>query len=192
MDTPITSPIPVIIDVEKGSSEEFKDWSTQKIALKSKNNNLNILVNPRDLEKKTNTSLNQKDKDLSIFYRSEFKPSNYSVNKEERRRQAIMRKSLGGNKLLQRQKGLRAKVHDKDDAVHYIYFMSRSTKGISVGSENISNLRYLSYIPMTHSEIFGLLLLLCMHNIYIYIYIDYSSTQPQLSLTEQHSMKQTQ
>ena len=31
MDTPITSPIPVIIDVEKACSEGFKDWSTQKI-----------------------------------------------------------------------------------------------------------------------------------------------------------------
>ena len=55
--------------------------------------------------------------------------------------------------------------------------MSRFIKGIPEGSESISNLQYLSYILMTHSEIFGLFLLLCMH-IYIYIYrlLLYSAT----------------
>ena len=90
MQTPITSPIPIIMDVEKGSSEGFKDWSTQKITPKSKNNNSIILVNSGDLmKKKTNTGSNQKEKERPIFYRSELRPSNYTFNKEERRKQII-------------------------------------------------------------------------------------------------------
>ena len=99
MQTPITSPIPIIMDVEKGSSEGFKDWSTQKITPKSKNTNSNILVKSGDLmKKKTNTGSNQKEKERPIFYWSELRPSNYTFNKEERRKQTILRKSMESGK----------------------------------------------------------------------------------------------